>query len=101
MGEVRTFTARADAPARRLLSPAETWALMAEALRASSVLAARAVATIEAGAAPAECFAAVARLDEQNMAAGRIAAALIAAEAAAAGAPPIDPHQLGDPPNVA
>ncbi|MCJ2070037.1 hypothetical protein MKK75_14745 [Methylobacterium sp. J-030] len=87
MGEVRTLTPRADSPARHALTAAETWALMAEALRASSSLAARAAAAIEAGAPPAECFAAVARLDEQNMAAGRIAASLMAAAVAANDAP--------------
>ena len=83
MGEIRTLVPRADAPARRSLTKADTWALLAEALRASSSLVGRAAALIEAGAPPAECFAAIARLDEQNMAAGRIAASLMAAEVAA------------------
>lgn len=83
MGDVRSFVARADATARRTLTGPETWALLGEAMRASAALAGKVAAAIEAGAAPAECFAAVARLDEQNMAAGRIAAALMAVEVAA------------------
>jgi hypothetical protein len=62
MGELHRFQPRADSPARHALSVAETWALLAEALRASSSLAERAAAAIEAGASPTECFAAVAQL---------------------------------------
>lgn len=80
MGDVHQLRPRQDTPAAHKLSTAETWALLRTALQAAHVTMGEAIASIEAGAPPADTFPLLGRLDAQLAPVGPLALALYGAE---------------------